>query len=91
MVLGIEGGVDIMENKIYRDCRKIHKRIRKFYEKYKDKRNICLNLKCDKENDSYDICLYVNPSIKELNVMKENIKLEKKRIEKEKENNERRN
>ena len=65
---------------IERDCRKIHKKIRKFYEKYKDKRNICFNLQCDKENDSYDICLYVNPKIKELDVMKENIKLEKKRI-----------
>ena len=51
-----------------------------FYEKYKDKRNICFNLKCDKENDSYDICLYVNPKIEELNVMKENIQLERKRI-----------
>ena len=38
---------------IERDCKKIHKKIRKFYEKYKDKRNICLNLKCDKENNSY--------------------------------------
>ena len=66
------------------DCKKIHKKIhkkiRKFYEKYKDKRNICFNLKCDKENDSYDICLYVNPKIEELNVMKENIQLERKRI-----------
>ncbi len=59
---------------IERDCKKIHKKIRKFYEKYKDKRNICFNLQCNKENDSYDICLYVNPKIEELDVMKENIK-----------------
>ena len=65
---------------IERDCKKIHKKIRKFYEKYKDKRNICLNLKCDKENDSYDICLYVNPKIEELDVMKENIKIERKKL-----------
>ena len=64
---------------IARDCKKIHKRIRKFYEKYKDKRNICLNLKCDEKNDSYNICLYVNPKINELYVMKENIKEAKKR------------
>ena len=65
---------------IERDCKKIHKKIRKFYEKYKDKRNICLNLQCDKENDSYDICLYVNPKIEELDVMKGNIKMERKRL-----------
>lgn len=65
---------------IERDCKKIHKKIKRFYEKYRDKRNICLNLKCDKENKSYNICLYVNPKIKELDVMKENIKLERKRI-----------
>lgn len=65
---------------IERDCKKIHKKIRKFYEKHKDKRNICLNLKCNKKEDSYNICLYVNPKIEELNVMKENIKLERKRI-----------
>lgn len=64
---------------IERDCKKIHKKIRKFYEKYKDKRNICLNLKCDKENNSYNICLYVNPKIEELDVMKENIKIERKK------------
>ena len=52
---------------IERDCKKIHKKIRKFYEKYKNKRNICLNLKCDKENDSYNICLYVNQKIEEYN------------------------
>ena len=65
---------------IERYCKKIHKKIRKFYEKYKDQRNICFNLQCDKENDSYDICLYVNPKIEELDVMKENINLERKRI-----------
>lgn len=65
---------------IERDCKKIHKKIRKFYEKYKDKRNICFNLQCDKENDSSDICLYVNPKIKELDVMKENIKIERKKL-----------
>lgn len=65
---------------IERDCKKIHKKIRKFYEKYKDKRNICFNLQYDKENDSYDICLYVNPKIEELDVMKENIKMERKRL-----------
>ena len=65
---------------IERDCKKIHKKIRMFYEKYKDKRNICLNLKCDKENNSYNICLYVNPKIEELDVMKENIKIERKKI-----------
>ena len=64
---------------IERDCKKIHKKIRKF-EKYKYKRNICFNLQCDKENDSYDICLYVNPKIKELDVMKENIKIERKKL-----------
>ena len=60
---------------IERDCKKIHKKIRKFYEKYKNKKNICLNLKCDKENDSYNICLYVNPQIQENKVMIENLKL----------------
>lgn len=65
---------------IGRDCKKIHKKIRKFYEKYKDKRNICFNLQCNKENDSYDICLYVNPKIEELDVMKENIKIERKKL-----------
>lgn len=65
---------------IERDCKKIHKKIRKFYEKYKNKRNICLNLKCEKENDSYNICLYVNPKIEELDVMKENIKIERKKL-----------
>ena len=65
---------------IERDCKKIHKKIRKFYEKYKNKRNICFNLQCDKENDSYAICLYVNPKIEELDVMKGNIKMERKRL-----------
>ncbi len=65
---------------IERDCKKIHKKIRKFYEKYKDKRNICLNLKCDKENDSYNICLYVNPKIREFDIMKDNIKIERKKL-----------
>lgn len=59
---------------IGKDCKKIHKKIRKFYEKYKDKRDICFNLKCDEKNDSYNICLYVNPKINELYVMNENIK-----------------
>ena len=78
MKIDIQG--DGYNMSIERDCKKIHKKIRKFYEKYKDKRNICLNLKCDKENDSYDICLYVNPKIEELDVMKENIKIERKKL-----------
>lgn len=61
---------------IEKECKKIHKKIKKFYEKYKNKRNICLNLKCDKENGSYNICLYVNPQIQENKVMIENLKLD---------------
>lgn len=63
-------------SKIERDYKRIHKKIRKFYEKYKDKRNICLNLQCNKENDSYDICLYVNPQFQEYKIMQENLKLD---------------
>ncbi len=71
--------VSLKNDKIEKDFKKIYKKIRKFYEKYRNKRNICLNLQCDKENDSYDICLYVNPKIEELNIMEENIKIAKKK------------
>ena len=60
---------------IERECKKIHKRIMKFKEKYQYDRNITFCLKCDKKFDSYEISLYVNPQIDEYKVMKENLRL----------------
>ena len=71
--------VSLKNDKIEKDFKKIYKKIRKFYEKYRNKRNICLNLQYDKKNNSYDIFLYVNPKIEELNIMEENIKIAKKK------------
>lgn len=60
---------------IERDCRKIHKKIMKFKEKYQYDRNITFSLKCNKDFDSYGISLYVNPQIDEYKVIKENLQL----------------
>lgn len=61
---------------IERDCKKIHKKIMKFKEKYQYDRNITFCLKCNKDFDSYEISLYVNPQIDEYKIMKENLQLD---------------
>jgi len=61
---------------IERDCKKIHKKIMKFKEKYQYDRNITFCLKCNKDFDSYEVSLYVNPQIDEYKIMKENLQLD---------------
>lgn len=61
---------------IERDCKKIHKKIIKFKEKYQYDRNITFCLKCNKDFGSYEISLYVNPQIDEYKIMKENLQLD---------------
>lgn len=63
-------------NNIERDCKKIHKKIMRFKEKYQYDRNITLCLKRNKDFDSYEISLFVNPQIEENKVMMENLKLD---------------
>lgn len=60
---------------IERDCKKIHKKIMKFKEKYQYDRNITFCLKCNKDFASYEISLYVNPQIDEYKLIKENLQL----------------